>query len=109
MLGTMWRNGTAVEATFHHPVIARWPMAVMNALMPVASVADYLTLAWQAAAGVTIAVDKGGGVTLSGIDKKVVGQAAADIRAFRKPDSYKGKGIRHAGEYIRLKAGKSAK
>jgi large subunit ribosomal protein L6 len=60
-------------------------------------------------AGVTVAVDKGGGVTLSGIDKKLVGQAAADIRAFRKPDSYKGKGIRHAGEYIRLKAGKSAK
>jgi large subunit ribosomal protein L6 len=59
--------------------------------------------------GVSIAVDKGGGVTLSGIDKKQVGQAAADIRAFRRPDSYKGKGVRYAGEYIRLKAGKSAK
>ena len=59
--------------------------------------------------GVTIAVDKAGVVTLSGIDKKQVGQAAADLRAFRKPDAYKGKGVRHQGEYIRLKAGKSAK
>ena len=59
--------------------------------------------------GVTVAVDKAGVVTLSGIDKKQIGQAAADIRSFRKPDAYKGKGVRHQGEYIRLKAGKSAK
>jgi hypothetical protein len=49
LLGTMWLNGTAVEATFHHPVIARWPMPMMNALMPAAGVADYLVLWWQAA------------------------------------------------------------
>lgn len=48
-------------------------------------------------------------ITLSGIDKQVLGQAAADIRALRKPDVYKGKGIRFAGERIKLKAGKSAK
>lgn len=59
--------------------------------------------------GIAIAVAKEGGITVSGIDKQQVGQVASDIRAFRKPDSYKGKGIRHAGEYIRLKAGKSAK
>jgi large subunit ribosomal protein L6 len=59
--------------------------------------------------GITIAVSKEGGVTISGIDKQQVGQVAADIRAFRKPDSYKGKGIRYSGEYVRLKAGKSAK
>lgn len=49
LLGTMWLNGTAVEATFHHPVIARWPIWFMNTLMPVAGVADYLALLWQAA------------------------------------------------------------
>lgn len=59
--------------------------------------------------GVAVAVDKGGIITVSGIDKQQVGQAAADIRSYRKPDAYKGKGVRYVGEYIRLKAGKSAK
>src|SRR5688572_6749487 len=54
--------------------------------------------------GVTITVDKTGGVSVAGIDKQQVGQVAADIRSFRKPDAYKGKGVRYAGEYIRLKA-----
>jgi large subunit ribosomal protein L6 len=60
-------------------------------------------------AGVAVAVDKAGAITVSGIDKQQVGQAAADIRSYRKPDAYKGKGVRYSGEYIRLKAGKSAK
>lgn len=59
--------------------------------------------------GISVAVGKDNSITVSGIDKQRVGQAAADIRAFRKPDAYKGKGIRFAGEYIRIKAGKSAK
>ena len=59
--------------------------------------------------GITIAVDKAGAITVSGIDKQKVGQVAAEIRGFRKPDSYKGKGVRYTGEYVRLKAGKSAK
>lgn len=48
-------------------------------------------------------------LTLQGIDKQQIGQAAADIRRLRPPDSYKGKGIRYAGERIKLKAGKAAK
>lgn len=59
--------------------------------------------------GIAIATSKEGGISITGIDKQQVGQVAADIRAFRKPDSYKGKGIRYSGEYVRLKAGKSAK
>lgn len=43
---------------------------------------------------------------ISGADKQLVGQVAADIRALRKPDAYKGKGVRYANEYIRLKVGK---
>jgi len=46
-------------------------------------------------------------ITVTGIDKEVVGQTAALIRAFRKPDAYKGKGVRYKNERIRLKAGKA--
>lgn len=46
-------------------------------------------------------------VTLSGIDKELLGRTAAKIRAFRKPEPYKGKGIRYKGEIVRRKAGKS--
>jgi large subunit ribosomal protein L6 len=44
-----------------------------------------------------------------GIDKQAVGQVAADIRQIRKPEPYKGKGVRYAGEAVRRKAGKAAK
>ena len=47
-------------------------------------------------------------IVVSGIDKQKVGQAAADIRAFRPPEPYKGKGIRYQGEHVRRKAGKTA-
>lgn len=48
-------------------------------------------------------------IIVSGIDKQVVGQVAAEIRALKKPEPYKGKGIRYAGEHIIRKAGKAAK
>ncbi|MEJ2313972.1 MAG: 50S ribosomal protein L6 [Nitrospirota bacterium] len=61
-------------------------------------------------AGVSAEVDKKQTkITLSGIDKQQLGQTAADIKAVRPPDSYKGKGIRYAGERLKLKAGKAAK
>ena len=47
-------------------------------------------------------------ITVSGIDKALVGQIAADVRKVRKPEPYKGKGIRYQGEVVRLKAGKRA-
>lgn len=47
-------------------------------------------------------------ITVSGIDKQLVGQVAANIRAVRPPDSYHGKGVRYEGETVRLKAGKTA-
>ncbi len=58
--------------------------------------------------GIEIAVDKGGHVVVSGIDKQKVGQTAAEIRQLRMPDPYKGKGIKYTGEFIRRKAGKAA-
>ena len=47
-------------------------------------------------------------ITIAGIDKQRVGQIAAEIRAYRKPEPYKGKGIRYVGEYVVRKAGKAA-
>jgi len=58
--------------------------------------------------GVSFAVE-GNRVKVSGIDKEVVGEMAARIRKIRPPDSYKGKGIRYAGEIVRLKPGKAGK
>ena len=58
-------------------------------------------------AGVQAEVDKQTAITLRGIDKYVVGQTAARIRALRPPDSYKGKGIRYADEIVRKKVGKA--
>jgi large subunit ribosomal protein L6 len=48
-------------------------------------------------------------ITVRGIDKELVGQVAADIRKLRKPEPYKGKGVRYTGEVVRRKAGKAAK
>jgi large subunit ribosomal protein L6 len=48
-------------------------------------------------------------ITIRGIDKQLVGQVAANIRKIRKPEPYKGKGIRYEGEFVRRKAGKAAK
>lgn len=48
-------------------------------------------------------------ITVSGVDKELVGQVAADIRAWRPPEPYKGKGIRYVGEHVRHKAGKAGK
>ena len=47
-------------------------------------------------------------IIVDGIDKELVGQVAAKIRSFRKPEPYKGKGIRYVGEFVRSKAGKTA-
>jgi large subunit ribosomal protein L6 len=59
--------------------------------------------------GIDIAVEaKTGHITITGIDKQKVGQTAAEIRALREPDPYKGKGIKYSDEVIRRKAGKAA-
>ncbi len=57
--------------------------------------------------GLSVNVDGGTKLVVEGIDKQLVGQFAADIRAQRPPEPYKGKGIRYAGEYVRRKVGKT--
>jgi len=58
--------------------------------------------------GIDIKVDKQVNIVVSGIDKELVGRVASEIRALKKPEPYKGKGIKYADEYIKRKAGKSA-
>lgn len=59
--------------------------------------------------GIQITIEKNTHVTVSGFDKQLVGQVAAVIHAFKKPDPYKGKGVMYTGEHIIRKAGKAAK
>jgi large subunit ribosomal protein L6 len=63
---------------------------------------------YKAPAGINLVVDKMT-ITVSGIDKQVVGQTAAEIRSIKKPEPYKGKGIKYADEVLRRKAGKAGK
>jgi len=64
---------------------------------------------YQAPDGIEFDVPEQTKISVIGIDKQKVGQVAAEIRAFRKPEPYKGKGIRYVGEYVIRKAGKAAK
>ena len=59
--------------------------------------------------GITFAVETPTRFSVSGIDKQQVGEVAANIRKLRKPDPYKGKGVRYSGEKIRRKVGKTGK
>jgi len=60
--------------------------------------------------GISFDIEKGyRGISVSGVDKEMVGEMAARIRRVRPPEPYKGKGIRYKGEYVRRKAGKAGK
>ncbi len=66
------------------------------------------TIEYEAPEGVTLECPNQTTVVVSGADKQKVGQTAAEIRGFRPPEPYKGKGIRYRGEHVRRKAGKTA-
>ena len=63
-------------------------------------------VAYPIPAGITITAEKPTMLTITGIDKQLVGQVAAEIRSYRRPEPYKGKGVRYEGEYVRRKEGK---
>ncbi len=65
-------------------------------------------LTYEVPQGVAVKIEKQTSLAVSGIDKELVGRVAAEIRAKRRPEPYKGKGIRYAGEVVRRKVGKSA-
>ena len=62
---------------------------------------------FKAPAGIKLTAPQPTQVVVEGADKEIVGQVAAEIRSLRKPEPYKGKGVRYAGEQIRRKAGKA--
>jgi large subunit ribosomal protein L6 len=64
---------------------------------------------FEAPDGVTFEVPQPTRITVRGFDKQLVGQVAANIRKIRKPEPYKGKGVRYLGEYVPKKAGKTGK
>ncbi len=64
-------------------------------------------VAYKAPAGIKITVDNNTVVRIDGADKELVGQVAAELRAVRPPEPYKGKGVRYQGEQVRRKAGKT--
>lgn len=67
------------------------------------------TITVSAPEGISFQVEGNNKITVSGINKQLVGEETAKIRKLRKPEPYKGKGIRYAGEYVRRKAGKAGK
>ncbi len=67
------------------------------------------SITFNAPEGITFSVDSPTRLGVSGIDKQLVGEVAAKIRKLRKPEPYKGKGVRYAGEQIRRKVGKAGK
>lgn len=72
------------------------------------SVGHSHTIDYQPAEGVSLECPNQTTIVVTGVDKQKVGQTAAEIRAFRPPEPYKGKGIRYQGEHVRRKAGKTA-
>ena len=64
---------------------------------------------FDAPEGITFTVEGPTKLGVSGIDKQLVGEVAANIRKLRKPEPYKGKGVRYSGEYVRRKVGKAGK
>jgi large subunit ribosomal protein L6 len=66
------------------------------------------TIDYPAPEGINIDLPDQTTIVIGGVDKQAVGQTAAEIRAFRPPEPYKGKGIRYQGEHVRRKAGKTA-
>ena len=67
------------------------------------------SITFNAPEGITFAVDSPTRLGVQGIDKQLVGETAAKIRKLRKPEPYKGKGVRYAGEQVRKKVGKAGK
>jgi large subunit ribosomal protein L6 len=61
---------------------------------------------YQIPEGISIVTEKPTMISVSGMDKQLVGQVAAEIRSWRPPEPYKGKGVRYEGEYVRRKEGK---
>lgn len=112
-LGTMWSllrsAGEGVSKGFQKDLEIQGVgfRAAMDGKSIVLNLGFVNPVKYQPLPGVDVAVEKNI-IKISGINKGAVGQVAAKIRSFKKPEPYKGKGIRYVGEVVRMKAGKKA-
>lgn len=102
-------TGTTVGFTKNLELVGTGYRALMQGSTLVLSLGFSHEIEFSAPAGITIAVENTNLIKVSGIDRQQVGEVAAKIREFRKPEPYKGKGVRYQGEIVRKKAGKAAK
>jgi large subunit ribosomal protein L6 len=101
-------NGVTVGWTKTLELVGVGYRAAMSGTDLVLSVGFSHQITVKPPSGITFLMQDGK-VLVTGIDRQKVGQVAADIRKFKAPEPYKGKGIKYVGEYVRRKAGKSAK
>ena len=102
-------TGTTVGFTKNLELVGTGYRARMQGSTLVLSLGFSHEIEFSAPAGITIAVENTNLIKVSGIDRQQVGEVAAKIREFRKPEPYKGKGVHYQGEIVRKKAGKAAK
>ncbi|GAB4026060.1 MAG: 50S ribosomal protein L6 [Candidatus Microgenomates bacterium] len=102
-------TGTTVGFTKTLELVGTGYRARMQGSTLVLSLGFSHEIEFSAPVGITIAVENTNLIKISGIDRQQVGEVAAKIREFRKPEPYKGKGVRYQGEIVRKKAGKAAK
>lgn len=102
-------TGTTVGFTKNLELVGTGYRARMQGSTLILSLGFSHEIEFSAPAGIAIAVENTNLIKISGIDRQQVGEVAAKIREFRKPEPYKGKGVRYQGEIVRKKAGKAAK
>ena len=104
------RSGVSLSAAGAPQLSAQLLVACDGAKSRIRGMAGIANVAWgYGQSGITFAVENQTRFSVQGIDKQLVGEVAANIRKLRKPDPYKAKGIRYAGEHIRRKVGKAGK
>lgn len=102
-------TGTTVGFTKNLELVGTGYRASMQGSTLILSLGFSHEIEFNAPVGITVAVENTNLIKISGIDRQQVGEVAAKIREFRKPEPYKGKGVRYQGEIVRKKAGKAAK
>ncbi len=86
---------------------ARWSPTRCSAKQVIFALGYSHAVVFDIPNGIDIAIEKQTHITVTGVDRQLVGQVAANIRRFRKPDPYKQKGVRYTGEVLKKKAGKT--
>jgi large subunit ribosomal protein L6 len=102
-------NGVTTGYTKELQIVGIGYRAEMQDDKIILSVGHAHKISYQPPAGITLSVKDQTEVSISGIDRQLVGEVAAKIRSFRKPEPYKGKGIRYRGEAVRRKSVKQTK